>query len=282
VRLVLTLLARNNQDIVATNIDYHLAMGVDHVIVTDNLSTDDTRSIVLQYVDRGLATLLDERADDYNQSVWVTRMARLACAELAADWVINSDVDEFWWPSNGNLKQALSSMPSDIGGIEAKRVNFLPMREGSGWFWQDMIWREAISRNALGEPLLPKVAHRAAADVVVRSGNHSVESATLAPVRAEDGVTILHFPVRSFEQFRDKIRLGGAAFQRNTQLTPDIGHVWRKLYEIEQNGGLEAWYEQMVHGDDTGLSSSVARGDVVKDTRLRDFLNVMNKASDHG
>jgi hypothetical protein len=109
-----------------------------------------------------------------------------------------------------------------------------------------------------------------------------VESATLAPVKAEDGVTILHFPVRSFEQFRDKIRLGGAAFQRNTQLTPDIGHVWRKLYEIEQNGGLEAWYEQVAHGDDTALSSSVARGDVVEDTRLRDFLNVMNKDSDRG
>jgi Glycosyl transferase family 2 len=274
-RLVLTLLARNNQDIVATNIDYHLAMGIDHVVVTDNLSTDETRNIVLQYVDRGVATLLDEPADDYNQSVWVTRMARLACSELAADWVINSDVDEFWWPSNGNLKQALSSVSPDIGGIEANRVNFLPMRAGSGPFWQDMIWREAISRNALGEPLPPKVAHRAATDVVVRSGNHSVESTTLAPVKAEEGITILHFPVRSFEQFRDKIRLGGAAFQRNTQLTPDIGHVWRKLYQIEQNGGLEAWYKQTVHGDDPGLSFSVVQGEIIEDTRLRDFLIAM-------
>lgn len=275
-RLVLTLLVRNNQDIVTTNIDYHLAMGVDHVIVTDNLSTDDTRNLVLRYVDRGLATLLDESADDYNQSVWVTRMARLACSEFAADWVINSDVDEFWWPSSGNLKQALSSVPPDIGGIEARRVNFMPMRMSTGPFWRDMIWREAVSRNALGEPLPGKVAHRAAKDVVVHAGNHGVASTALGPIEAHRAITIFHFPIRSFEQFRDKIRLGGAAFQRNKQLTADIGHVWRKLYEIEQTGGLEAWHQQtVVHGDDPGVSSSVAQGEIIEDTRLRDFLIAM-------
>jgi hypothetical protein len=279
-RLVLTLLARNNQDIVAANIDYHLAMGVDHVIVTDNLSTDDTRNLVLRYVDRGLATLLDESADDYNQSVWVTRMARLACSELAADWVINSDVDEFWWPSSGNLKQVLSLVPSNIGGIESKRVNFIPVRMSSGPFWQNMIWRETVGRNALGEPLPGKVAHRAATDVVVHAGNHGVASINLAPIEAHEGITVFHFPMRSFRQFRDKIRLGGAALQRNKQLTPDIGHVWRKLYEIEQGGGLQAWYEQqMIHGDDAGLVSGAAPDEVIKDTRLRDFLIAMSRDS---
>ena len=35
-RVVLTLLVRDSADIVATNIDYYLVMGIDHVIVTDN------------------------------------------------------------------------------------------------------------------------------------------------------------------------------------------------------------------------------------------------------
>lgn len=282
-RVVLTLLARNNQDIITTNIDYHLAMGVDHVIVTDNLSTDDTRSLVLRYVDRGLATLLDEPADDYNQSAWVTRMARMACSEFAADWVINSDIDEFWWPSGGNLKQVLSSVQPDIGGVEARRLNFMPMRMRTGKFWQDMIWREATSRNALGEPLPGKVAHRAASDVVVHAGNHGVASTALGSIKAHEGITIFHFPVRSFGQFREKIRLGGAAFQRNRQVTPDIGHVWRKLYEIEQNGGFQAWYDQqVVHGDDATFRSGVARGEVVMDTRLRDFLAAIKEDSRAG
>src|SRR5262249_30232292 len=72
-KLVMTLLARDNADIVAANLDFHLAMGVDHVVVTDNRSEDETRNIVLRYVRRGVATLIDEPADDYDQSAWATR-----------------------------------------------------------------------------------------------------------------------------------------------------------------------------------------------------------------
>ena len=97
-RLIMTLLVRDNADIVAANMDFHLAMGVDHIIVTNNRSEDATRNIVLDYVRRGAATLIDEYNDDYDQSTWVTRMARMAARDLSADWVINSDVDEFWWP----------------------------------------------------------------------------------------------------------------------------------------------------------------------------------------
>src|SRR6266851_1929716 len=89
-RLVMTLLVRNEEDIIAANLDYHLAMGVDHIIITDNSSIDASPEIVRGYVERGVATLIHEPADDYSQSVWVTRMARLAC-KSGADWVINSD-----------------------------------------------------------------------------------------------------------------------------------------------------------------------------------------------
>jgi hypothetical protein len=44
-------------------------------------------------------------------------MARLACTEFAADWVINNDADEFWWPERGDLKQVLGAVPPSCDAV---------------------------------------------------------------------------------------------------------------------------------------------------------------------
>ena len=77
-KLVMTLLVRDEQDIVRENLDFHLAQGVDQVIVTDNGSEDATAEILREYESRGVVRLLFEPSDDYSQGRWVTRMARLA------------------------------------------------------------------------------------------------------------------------------------------------------------------------------------------------------------
>ncbi len=102
-RLVMTLLVRDEQDVLRENIEFHRAQGVDFFVVTDNKSEDSTPDIIRDYERRGIARYIYEGADDYNQSAWVTRMARLAATDYAADWVINNDADEFWWPRRGNL-----------------------------------------------------------------------------------------------------------------------------------------------------------------------------------
>ena len=51
--------------------------------------------------------MIQEPGEDLRDGEWVTRMARLAATEFGADWVINSDADEFWWPRGGSLKHVL-------------------------------------------------------------------------------------------------------------------------------------------------------------------------------
>jgi hypothetical protein len=207
---------------------------------------------------------LFEHADDYSQGRWVTRMARLAAAE-GADWVINNDADEFWWPRAGSLRSVFEQLDDEVGIVVAHRRNFVPRPEDGRPFWERMTLRERVSLNPLGKPLPPKLAHRADPQIEVAQGNHKVEGAQLGE-RLDDGsIEILHFPMRTYAQFENKIVKGGRAYGRNRELPQRTGRTWRRLYEAWEEGTLRDHYDDNVVADG-------ARDDLVEDTRLRDFL----------
>jgi glycosyltransferase involved in cell wall biosynthesis len=271
-KLVMTLLVRDEEDILRDNLDFHLAQGVDEVIVTDNGSEDATVEILREYEARGSARVLVERADDYSQWRWVTRMARLAASKHGADWVINNDADEFWWPSSGNLKSTLERLGPDVGMLVAYRKNFVPRAQEEGPFWERMTLRERESLNPLGKPMPPKIAHRAHPDVTVEQGNHKISDVDLGE-RLDDGsVEILHFPMRTYAQFENKIVKGGRAYLRNRELPQAKGRTWRRLYEVWEQGGLRAHYDENV-------AEETAREDLIEDTRLRDYLRALRAAA---
>ena len=95
--LAQTLVVRDEADVVDAQIAYHLAAGVDVVVATDHQSEDGTTEILEEYERRGVLRLLRE-GGPVREDVWRTDMARLAARELGADWVINTDADEFWLP----------------------------------------------------------------------------------------------------------------------------------------------------------------------------------------
>ena len=215
--LFMTLLVRDEEDIVAANLSYHLSRGVDHIIVTNNRSVDDTREILQEFERAGQITLIDEDEDDFSQFRWVTRMARLA-QKMGADWVINNDADEMWWPVEGDLKSVLAAVPPPYGCVTVERMNALPLRSLSGHPFEAMRFRDVQSVNALGQRLPPKVAHRAVVDVCVQQGNHCAFSPSLGPPVSTSRILISHFPYRSYLQYERKIASGGAAYLRNIAL----------------------------------------------------------------
>jgi hypothetical protein len=264
-KLVMTLLVRDEQDIIAEVLDYHLAQGVDEVIVTDNGSVDATLDILREYESRGVVRIIHEPSDDYSQGKWVTRMARLAASEHGADWVINGDADEFWWPRSGTLATTFAGLGDDVGVVVARRTNFVPQPEDDQPFWERMTVRERESLNPVGKPLPPKLAHRAHPEIEVVQGNHRVRGPELGE-RVDDGtLEILHFPMRSYAQFENKIVKGGQAYARNKELPENVGRTWRRLYEVYERGALPQHYAASVVSDPR-------REDLVEDTRLRDYL----------
>ncbi|HEY5022675.1 MAG TPA: glycosyltransferase family 2 protein [Gemmatimonadaceae bacterium] len=266
-KLVMTLLVRDEEDILRENLEFHLARGVDEIILMDNLSVDRSASIAEEYARAGVLQYMFQPRDDYSQGRWVTQMARRAVDELDADWVINSDADEFWCPDAGSIKDALASVGPDAVAASVERTNFVTRLENGEPFWRRMGVRRTVSVNSLGEPLTSKTAHRGATDVVVGQGNHHVSVggrlASCVPVP----ITILHFPVRSRAQFFNKIVKGGAAYARNTELDHTIGKTWRHLYQLYQEDKLDQAFERELMTDEQ-IVHGLAAGVLIRDERL--------------
>lgn len=273
--LVLTLLCRDEADILESMLRFHLAQGVDRIIATDNGSVDGSLQILQRFERRGQLTLLQEAEQTHDQAVWVTRMARMAAA-MGADWVINSDADEFWWPQEGNLNSTLAQLPESIEGMLVDRTNFLPPpRKGNDQrpFYQRQTLRERVSRNSLGRPLPPKLIHRAHPDIEITDGNHGalLDGNPIAAIKSAS-IEILHVPVRSYKQLERKIRQGAEALERNKRVGPGIGDSWRKIYtNYLRQGGLPAYYDSL-RPNPAAIASQLIRGELIDDRRLQKAL----------
>jgi len=128
-KLIMTLLVRNEEDIVDETIKFHLNSGVDFIIATNNNSNDGTRDILLKYQALGKLELIDEYANNFNQVKWVDRMIKIAINKYKADWIINVDADEFWYSRHGNIKLSLPDN-SRVNGVYVSGMHINPQPVG--------------------------------------------------------------------------------------------------------------------------------------------------------
>ena len=70
----MTLLARDEADIVDAQIAFHLHAGVDFVIATDHGSEDGTREILERHEREGHLRLIRQDVPEVRQAEWVTHM----------------------------------------------------------------------------------------------------------------------------------------------------------------------------------------------------------------
>ena len=143
-RLVQTLVVRDEADIVDGQIAYHLNAGVDFVIATDHDSRDGTTEILESYVRDGHLRRIAV-SGEMHDGPWRTHMARLAATDHGADWVINTDADEFWMPRDGTLKFVLGAVPESHGVVFALSRHFAPRTDDETLFAERMTVRVSPS-----------------------------------------------------------------------------------------------------------------------------------------
>ena len=273
--VVMTLLVRDEADIVGTNIEYHLSRGVTHILATDNLSVDGTSEILLNYQRMGVLTYRRENANTHAQSTWVTAMAVQAFDRYPSAIVMHVDADEFWWPLEGSLVGRLNAVFADFDGVGiVKRSNYLGpnLNVSAASFLERCVYRQRHSVNALGSPLPGKVCHRASAKVTVDHGNHraSLDDKETA-YRTIDGIEVLHFPNRSFDQFVAKTTRGAKALRNNPNLPEGVGQTWLDMDTALQSGRfMREFPEQFITGQD--IVERLLIGEIVPCQKLRDYV----------
>ena len=268
-KLVQTLMVRDEIDIIDAQLAYHLDAGIDFVIATDHDSRDGTTEVLDSYAREG-HLLRISRSGKMQESTWRSHMARLAAAEYGADWVINTDADEFWMPRSGTLKDVFAAVPPRYGVVWALTRHFVPRPEVEESFAERMTVR--VSAIApLNDPTSPyrphaKVAHRADPEIIVRYGAHLVHS-RLAPLSDWYVADALHFPFRSVDQYlRKGLRQAHGEWR--------LGQYVRAFHAHEQ-GRVEGIFRSLVVDDETA-EKGLAAGALTRDTRLRDALRSLS------
>jgi hypothetical protein len=267
--LVMTLLARDEADVVESWLAFHLSAGADFVVATDNRSVDGTTDVLERFAREGHVHLIREPGGDLRQNEWVTRMARLAATDFGADWVINSDADEFWWPRGASLRGVLDAVPSRYGTVSAFLRVFVPRPESPASLFERMTVRFSalapINDPASLYKPIRKVIHRAHPQITVARGNHALIDSPFAPLRGWFPIEVFHFPLRSAAQCEHKARLQGSAW-KHIDRAPTAYHA--QMFDALAQGTIADYYAAQVVAD-AEVEAGVASGRLVVDTRLR-------------
>lgn len=273
-KIVMTLMVRDEADIVGAMLAHHRDQGIDHVLVTDNGSIDGTSDILRAFEAEGFVTTWNDPVHRKQQHSTVTKMARHAAEHLGADWVVNADADEFWVAKDpgATIRSVLERAPDSVPFLTVPVVNLTghPAKDGSGLTrLQYRDHRSVQDLRRTGIPFHPTAdaVHRAHAEVEISQGNHFVSAPGWGEGAVSDDIEVLHLPWRSWRQYERKVRISGEAYAANPDLTPSPRHHGMQDYRrLLDDRLLDAYVAK--HPTAEELAAFVADGSLIRDDRL--------------
>ena len=232
--IIAVTMVRNEADVIGPVLTHLFNQGVDRVVVADNMSTDDTRTILEQTAERHPVTILDDNEFGHRQGAKMTGLAR-AAHEMGAEWVLPFDGDEVWSGTVGTIAESLAVTKADV--VMAPGWDHIVTREGDGPFSP---WRRKRPQT------LCKVAFRSHPDALLNVGNHDVRGA--GSHRVGGVLELRHFQYRSFEQMTRKLRHGRAAIEAS-DVHELHGTHWREGGLLSDDEMAAKWAALCSEGD---------------------------------
>jgi hypothetical protein len=273
-KLIMTVMVRDEADIIRAMLEHHRMQGIDRIIVTDNGSIDGTTEILHEYATEGFVDLRSDPVHRKQQSEVVTAMARDAYTRHGADWVINADADEFWvaHEPGRTVRDILERTPREFQTFLVPVIDMIgaPALDGAGLdrlVYRDMRTPEQLHAVGLRAHSTPDAMHIGTADVEVAQGNHAVSLPSLGTPALDVSLEVLHLPWRSWSQYERKVDAAGRAYGSPGARRPSSNHHGMRDFERLKAGLLEGYY-LVRHPDAEQLAAGIDDGSYVRDDRL--------------
>ncbi len=278
--LTMTILVKNEADIIEKNIRYHAKAGIDNFVVMDNNSTDGTREILEELKKEFEITIIDEKGV-YSQAKWMTKLTHIAKKKYNPTWLIPNDADEFWY-SEKSLKETIKSKKRVL---TVDRFNFL-LQENKKWYESEVrvenpiFYRKNTQLSAekisiVLTKISPKVIINPKGLIWIRGGNHKALNIFdfrdyfrhYDKIKRFEKVKVFHFPIRSFEQFKKNIENRKKLLENGAKMGPHYKR-WVKLLSIRKLE--EEFYNNLVFKG-TEINILEKYGIVIKDKFCLNF-----------
>jgi hypothetical protein len=286
-KLVMTILVKDEADIIEANIKTHSKLGVDSFIVMNNNSTDGTREILEELKKEYEITIVDEKGL-YNQAKWMKKLAYIAKNQNAS-WVISNDADEFWIPKeNKTLKEILNFKGSVLTcqrynmilDENSKNGNFFNSEyrvENPIFYKKDnQLSQEKVS--IILTKIGPKVIVNPKGLLLIRGGNH--KALHLGNIRDYfrhydkikrfDEIEVFHYPIRSYEQFEKNIK-------NRKRLLEDKKHIkmgphYRRWVKLYNEGKLKEEFDNRIVFNQNEINVFTKYGILKKEKKIKAII----------
>jgi hypothetical protein len=269
-RAVVAMMVRDEDDIIAQNLQHHYLMGLRKFVILLNCCRDATQSLVEQFAaahpDAVVCTMVDPvegYVEGYYQAGKTQAAVDFACSYFVAvrrpvTWCFVLDADEFVAIDHER------SITDLIEAAEATDKHFITFHLCNATSMANTEFRAGVDLYRHFDliigcpvPVVTKNAFRLDLNAQIAMGNHYLQYSGLSLERcfiaAELGARLVHLPYRSNAHVKTKIINGGSAYQAS-DLDVGLGAHWRVQYAQFLEYGpvvferqMEAYHRQIVN-----------------------------------